>query len=262
MDEELATRRRQAALGEQALARARGVRERGYLSETQLQQVESDSLQRESEVKILEREQATSGRGLAQLQLALAEIPQRRTLLATQRIRELAALDQEALENTARAGSSIKAPVPGRITARLAHAGQNVQDGQTLFALLPEGAVLEAHLYVSSRAVGFVREGAVVQLRYQAFPYQKFGHQQGVVRRVSHSALGPSEQVALMGEVRSAEPVYRVVVALQRQTVSAYGSEHALLPGMALEADILLEERRLIEWVFEPLYSLRGGGHG
>ena len=72
------------------------------------------------------------------------------------------------------------------------------------------------------------------------------------------SALGPAEQAALLGEVRSSEPVYRIVVQLDRQTVSAYGAEHALLPGMALEADILLERRRLVEWVFEPLYALRG----
>lgn len=260
MHEELTVRRRQADLADEALARARGVRERGYLSETQLQQVESDALQRKSEVKILEREMASAGRDLAELQLTLAEIPQHRALQETQQSRDLASLDQEALETTARAESSIKAPVAGRITARLADAGQNVQDGQTLFALLPDGAVLEAHLFVSSRAVGFIREGAVVQLRYQAYPYQKFGHQQGVVRRVSHSALGPAEQAALNGEARSSEPMYRVIVQLHRQTVPAYGSEHVLLPGMTLEADILLEERRLIEWVFEPLYSLRGAG--
>ena len=29
-------------------------------------------------------------------------------------------------------------------------------------------------------------------------------------------------------------------------------------PGMLLDADILGERRRLIEWVFEPLYSLKG----
>ncbi|MRT52281.1 HlyD family secretion protein, partial [Xylella fastidiosa subsp. multiplex] len=31
-----------------------------------------------------------------------------------------------------------------------------------------------------------------------------------------------------------------------------------LKPGMLIAADILSEKRRLIEWIFEPLYSLRG----
>lgn len=258
MREERDTRERQAQLGREALVRARDVQRRGFLSQTQLQQVESDALQREAAVQALERELAAAGRGLAQLEQGLAELPQQRALQRAQLERELAALDQESLENAARAEASVKAPVSGLITTRLVDAGQSVQAGQTLFALLPDGAQLEAHLLVPSRAVGFIREGAAVQLRYQAFPYQKFGHQQGVVRRVSRSALGPAEQAVLLGEAQTREPLYRVVVSLQRQTVTAYGDEQVLLPGMALEADILLERRRLVEWVFEPLYSLRG----
>ena len=258
MREERITRQRQAVLGQEALVRARDVQRRGYLSQTQLQQVESDALQREAAVQALDRELATAGRGLAALEQSLAELPQQRALQRAQRERELAALDQEGLENSARAEASVKAPVSGLVTTRLVDAGQSVQAGQTLFALLPDGAQLEAHLLVPSRAVGFIREGATVQLRYQAFPYQKFGHQQGVVRRVSRSALGPAEQAVLLGEAQTREPLYRVVVSLQRQTVTAYGKPQPLLPGMALEADILLERRRLIEWVFEPLYSLRG----
>ena len=54
------------------------------------------------------------------------------------------------------------------------------------------------------------------------------------------------------------EPFYRVVVALRTQTVQAYGKAERLKPGMVLDADILGEKRSLIEWVFEPLYSLKG----
>jgi membrane fusion protein len=31
-----------------------------------------------------------------------------------------------------------------------------------------------------------------------------------------------------------------------------------LLAGMTVEADVLLERRRLYEWVLEPLYALAG----
>jgi membrane fusion protein len=36
----------------------------------------------------------------------------------------------------------------------------------------------------------------------------------------------------------------------------AYGKSQPLMPGMALSADILMERRTLLEWVFEPLYGL------
>jgi membrane fusion protein len=54
------------------------------------------------------------------------------------------------------------------------------------------------------------------------------------------------------------EPVYRVDVKLDRQTVMAGGQEMPLRPGMTVSADILLEKRTVFEWVFEPVLELRG----
>jgi len=78
------------------------------------------------------------------------------------------------------------------------------------------------------------------------------------VTRVSRSAVNPGESNALAGSGQATEPYYRVLVALDAQTVMAYGKPESLRPGMALEADILSERRRLYEWLLEPLYSLRG----
>ena len=118
--------------------------------------------------------------------------------------------------------------------------------------------MLEAQLLVPSRAIGFIEPGNTVLLRYQAYPYQKFGHHIGRVTRVSRSAVNPGESNALAGSGQATEPYYRVLVALDAQTVMAYGKPESLRPGMALEADILSERRRLYEWLLEPLYSLRG----
>jgi len=54
------------------------------------------------------------------------------------------------------------------------------------------------------------------------------------------------------------EPLYRITVALQRQSVDAYGQAQPLTAGMQIEADVLLERRSLIEWIFEPLLGLAG----
>lgn len=53
--------------------------------------------------------------------------------------------------------------------------------------------------------------------------------------------------------------MYRIAVTLDRQAVQAYGRDVPLQPGMQLDADILLDQRRLYEWVFEPLFTLAGG---
>ena len=95
-------------------------------------------------------------------------------------------------------------------------------------------------------------------LRFEAYPYQKFGHMPGVVRSVSRVTAPPAELG--VGEA-GAEPVYRVTVELDSQSVTAYGQSHEVQAGMAVEGDVLLETRRLYEWVLEPLYTLTGKIH-
>jgi membrane fusion protein len=101
--------------------------------------------------------------------------------------------------------------------------------------------------------VGFVQAGQAVRLRVQAYPYQKFGWVAGTVQRVARS---PQPAAALQPCVLPApvpEPLYRVVVTLDPAALAA--TDRPLLPGMRLEADVVLEQRRLIEWMAEPLLA-------
>jgi membrane fusion protein len=70
--------------------------------------------------------------------------------------------------------------------------------------------------------------------------------------------LSSGELAALALGRDGAEPLYRVVVGLKRQSVLAYGKEEPLKPGMLVEADVLGETRKLWEWVMEPLFSVTG----
>ncbi|WP_334021666.1 hypothetical protein [Alteromonas sp. S015] len=54
------------------------------------------------------------------------------------------------------------------------------------------------------------------------------------------------------------EPVYRVEVALSTQEIRAYCNSVPLQPGMLLSADVVLEQRSLLHWLFEPILSLKG----
>jgi membrane fusion protein len=74
---------------------------------------------------------------------------------------------------------------------------------------------------------------------------------------VSRSAVAASELGFVPPDV-AREPLYRVRAALDSQTVMTYGEAARLQAGMLVDADVLLDRRRLIEWVFEPLYSLAG----
>jgi membrane fusion protein len=70
--------------------------------------------------------------------------------------------------------------------------------------------------------------------------------------------LLPQEVNAALRTEEIREPVYRVIVAVARQHMLAFGRPMPLSPGMALSADIVLEERSFVEWLFEPILAMRG----
>jgi membrane fusion protein len=244
---EIATRQQQVHISETTLARLRELHQ--YVSQLQLGQQETVLLEQVAAVQALQRQAGAAERNIQQLQQSLDELPGQRSALEASVQRDLAALAQERVEMNASASVTIAAPVNGIVATQIVKTGQAVQEGQPLLTLLPGDGTLEAELLVPSRAIGFIAPGDHVLLRYQAFPWQKFGHQQGTVASISRSALDLA---------RADQPLYRVTVTLMRQSVMAYGQAESLKPGMVLDADILGERRRLIEWLFEPLYSLKG----
>ena len=249
----IATRDAQVRLGRETADRYREVAASGYVSVVQVRQQEQAMLEMLNARQVLERQATALAREIAGLEQALAGLPAQREAIEATARREHALLAQERYRHEADGGVLVKAPLAGLVAHRFVEPGQAVQAGQPLLSLLPEGARLQAQLQVPSRAIGFIRPGDRVRLRYQAYPFQKFGHQGGRVARISRSAVPP------VAGAPSSEPHYRVLVALDRQEVLAYGRPEPLRPGMLLEADILGERRKLHEWLLEPLYSLRGG---
>ncbi len=251
LGEALTAKRRRLALSERAVQRYADVRARGFLSEEQWAVREAELLEQQSGLEALERESAALARIRAELDERLETLEPRYANAVAELERALAGGEREIVENEARRAAIVTAPQPGTVTGLAADVGQSVQTGAVLARIVPNDPKLIAELFAPSRAVGFVAVGDEVRLRYAAFPYQKFGHVRGTVASVSAATL--AEDAA-----RGAEPLYRVTVALDSQTVRAYGVPRGLLPGMTVEADVLGERRRLYEWVLEPLYALAG----
>ena len=254
IDSQLVLQRKEAANMAALLKSIEPLRKQGIISLYDLQQQQADTFNAELQVKALRRERLGLAQQLAQAQQQLAQVPL--TLAAQQNAtrNKLAQLEQALAQNEAQREWVVKAPRAGIVATLLIKPGETVSAGEPLLTVVPRRSRLEAQLLVPSSAVGFVRGGQQVVLRYQAFPYQRFGLHFGEVGQVSRSALSPQEVAALVGR-QSTVPLYRVMVRLRGQTVRAYGQPVALRPGMTLHADILLDRRRLIEWVLEPLYG-------
>ncbi len=253
--------RQRLALAQQAQTRFESLRNENFVSSAQVQTKAEEVLGLKAVLQSLDRQRSTHLRETAALEAQRRELPLRSQAQRGEIDRDLALLSQQSAENEARQRIVVRAPQDGVVTGVLAVAGQTVTPGVALASLLPAGAKLQAQLFAPSSAVGFVRPEQKVQLRYAAFPYQKFGHQTGAVVQVSRSPLQVTELAGLplqAGVAGNTEPLYRITVQLDQQTVAAYGQAQPLSPGMQLEADVLLDRRRLIEWLFEPVLGIAG----
>ena len=245
-------------LAEDAVVSMRDLAALHFISKEQLQQRQADLLDQRARLQSLERDRISVGRDLTGQKNDLAAMPLRHQNVLAQIERDITSLGQELTESEAKRRLEITAPESGIATAVTAEAGQTVDGGKPLVSIVPAGAKMQAYLYAPSRAIGFVKPGEKVQMRYQAYPYQKFGQAQGTVAFVAKVALSGNELAGLAQQANGGEPLYRITVDLSAQTVKAYGVQQALQAGMLLDADILQEKRRLFEWVLEPLYTLSG----
>ena len=258
LGEEIATRKRQVDLTNEVLDRYRKLQDSQYISVLQIRQQEATALEYTSDMQALQRATMDQRRAIDQLQQQLDALPAQRERIGADYLRDSAAVGQEQVQVQANGALVLKAPVDGMVATRMTKPGQAIQAGQPVLSVLPADGRLEAELLVPSRAIGFIVPGEEVMLRYQAYPYQKFGHQRGTVKQISRSALTSSELGVLIGNAQQGEPYYRVTVALARQDITADGKPEPLKTGMLVDAEILGEKRWLIEWVLDPLYSLKG----
>eukprot|EP01136_Pigoraptor_vietnamica_P016219 Opistho-1_new@60045 len=181
--------RQRLVLAEQAMARLESLRADNFISSAQVQAKSEEVLAVQAQLQGLERQRATQLREIGALEVQRRELPLRAQVVTGELERDLATVAQEAAETEARQRIVVRAPSDGVLGAVLADPGQSVSPAAALASLVPSDARLQAHLYAPSSALGFVRPDQTVLLRYQAYPYQKFGHQTGHVLQVSRTPL-------------------------------------------------------------------------
>ncbi len=231
--------------------------EQGYVSATQVQQQRSSVASAAASVARQLTEKNSLDQQLRDLEGRIAQAAQDANVEINESIRQLARTDAAYDKNEAERKTVVKSPVDGYVGSLLIYPGQNVGNGTSLATIMPDDVPLEAEMLVGSSAVGFVRQGVSVAIHYRAFPFQKFGVHHGKVEYVSKTALAPSEIIELTGRTDIVEPMYRVRASLQQQTIRVYGEDKKLSAGMAISGGIMLDRRKIYEWIFEPLYTMR-----
>jgi membrane fusion protein len=205
---------------------------------------------------------------LLQLETRISEMGANHALFDTKLAQEInqldraiLQLDQQITEAQARRAIEVRAPAAGTLTSIRVHPGEQVPAGVPLLTLLPSSSKLYAHFYVDSSAIGFIAKGQPVIMRYAAFPFQRYGLYKGEVTEVTrapvrgagtHSTGRDQDE-----ETKAAGGLYRIVVDPELPYVDANGEQKALEAGMKVEADIAIERRRVVSYLFDPLKHLR-----
>lgn len=256
---QIVIQRQQVESGQNLLDRIQPLEKDRYISIFEIERQQSAVRDAHLQYNGLVRLRLDLRQQLADAKEQLSKLPLDAAVQHNQIAREISDVAESLAQNEMERAVLFRAQADGVVSTVLIKTGQMVSAGQPMLSLLPADATLQAQILVPGRAIGFISPGTPVMLRYAAFPYQKFGQQRGRVMEISRSALSPAEVTTLTGQVppENEGPLYRVQVALDRQYVLVFGKQEPIKPGAAFEADVLIERRRLVEWLFEPLYGIR-----
>jgi membrane fusion protein len=257
--EQITRQQRRVEIATASVDRFKELVSQHFVSPAQIQDKEQDLLDQQLRLEALQRNRITTLQTLDSANSSLSMLPARQANELAVLTRQIDLAHQELQQSELSRQTNVVAPCDGTATAVLVDPGQFAAPDKALVTIVPSNSILGAELYAPSRAMGFVKIGDRVLVRYQAFPYQKFGSYTGEVESISRTALSNKDIGDGFREQSDAtETFYLIRVRLESQAVHAYGSPVQLQSGMRLDADIFQETRRLYEWVLEPLYTISG----
>lgn len=209
-------------------------------------------------------------------QLASTQIERRRTVQQSkssssneraQLGRVLADLDSRIERAKSAISTDVISGTNGRIAALNVREGSDVKLGDTIAAIGDADGTFTIGLMAPSKTMGLLAPGQRVVLKYDAFPFKTFGIKHGRILSVGHQPVSlpkdddnPMADMALAkaGPKPPPQSKYLIEVEPEDRTIMAYGAERPILIGSTLSADVVVERRRLVDWVLDPILAMRG----
>ena len=229
--------------------------QQGFVTSLEKDQQQQALLEAKQEKQNIARLLLQQENDLNQVTFSQTNIPQQYALRINNLKRQQADLQRQLAQVNSNHQYTVTASNSGIVTGIQVVEGETLSTTKPLLHILPQGSELIAELLLPTRSAGFVQVGNTTRLRFDAFPYQRFGFIESKITRIDQALINPNE---IQLPIALQEPVYRLRAKLNQQQMLAFGKAFNLKSGMLFEADIMLEQRSLIEWLLEPIYSLRG----
>ncbi len=123
--------------------------------------------------------------------------------------------------------------------------GSAVREAEALITLVPMTGHIELEAEIRPQDIGRVSIGSNVRIKLTAYPFQKHGTLDGVVRNISEDTLQKEQNGGNTNYYRA-----RITVSGKLEQVK---KSFRLIPGMEATAEIKSGDRRVIEYILYPL---------
>lgn len=167
----------------------------------------------------------------------------------------------QLIESNANGNLIVKATADGRIESLSATQGQTVDNGSSLAQIKPIGNVeYYLILWLPNNSIPYLKIGDSINIRYDAFPADKFGQFPGEIISISSMPASRQEMSEYTnvnnGSTQQELALYKAIVKIKDKKFSYKGKTLSLSNGLKAQAVVFLEERPLYMWMFTPIYKI------
>lgn len=177
-------------------------------------------------------------------------------------------LEKQSAEADAGGVRIITAPAAGRISSLSVTQGQMVGMGDSLVQLVPlDRDAWRMVIWLPGESIPWVKVGDHINLRYTAFPFQKYGQFPGQIESVSRAPVPAKEIAGYASAPRNAagnvsDGWFKALVKPDLTGLTLAGQPPPVSSGMQAESTVFLENRPLWQWILSPYYTLRSSVTG
>ena len=143
--------------------------------------------------------------------------------------------------------------------------GSVLSPGQQFITMVPASAALEVEANIPGREDGYVHVGDRVTVKFDTFPYSRYGVAHGTVRIMSPDSFTPQEEQrnptgAMPAAPNSADPYYRARVSIGDVAVHGTPGPFRMIPGMPVTADIVVGKRTVLGYALQRIVGVAREG--
>lgn len=190
-------------------------------------------------------------------ELALLRIQEQQNNLAT----EITALEAEIAQtqrqieslNIQLAQREVTAPMTGTIfQLPIQKAGAVVQAGTMVAEIAPIDSPLVMRAQIATAHSGSLNEKLPVKLKFDAYPFQDYGVMEGELISISPTTIDIDTP---QGKVSA----YNLEISLPDNCIPHRNQCIPLRPGDTATAEVILRQRRIIDFIIDPFKQLQAG---